>query len=576
MKKITFLVCFFVFVLCAMPHSTINAEEQEESVWVEAIQEIKSTEEIYIQAFQNNNICKKLFVQKPNRRHNLDRITQKNPPMPKEIEQKDIVEPLPETPALKLLRSVPAQRVGLNFTAATVCNVQDPFVIPPNLSGWVGATQYILMSYNIIRSFNKATGNPDGVLDIDAASFFGVSANDVRIEYDRFSQRWFMSCEGINQSTGQVATLVLAVSNSGTISKTTLWSFYTFSNAQVIPQIRPLGSGDLDYQQLAIDQNAVYISVDSFDKNGNFVGSSVVVIKKSSIGTGNLVTKVFYGVLPSSAFITPADNFDSNPTFGYLINSLNNQYPSSTTYNKLYLYRISNPGNTNPSLGRVVAINVPSYTDPANAPYKGNLFGSAAFLQTSGSTTSACHIRKHQLYVCHNVQVNSAGTASISGNRVGVRWYQFDLTGDATGRGLGRETSSTIPKLIQWGTLCDNTSVSSPVFYYIPAIMTNKNGDLVIACTISGAQAYPNVAYAGRKASDPAGILRTAARLTNSSFSYNFGPFVNPSNANIGQRWGDLSSLCPDPVNDLDIWSTQEFAAVTNGWGIQTTKLIPA
>jgi hypothetical protein len=51
---------------------------------------------------------------------------------------------------------------------------------------------------------------------------------------------------------------------------------------------------------------------------------------------------------------------------------------------------------------------------------------------------------------------------------------------------------------------------------------------------------------------------------------------MDTSNANIGQRWGDLSSLCPDPINDLDIWATQEFAAVQNGWGVQATKLTPA
>ena len=106
--------------------------------------------------------------------------------------------------------------------------------------------------------------------------------------------------------------------------------------------------------------------------------------------------------------------------------------------------------------------------------------------------------------------------------------------------------------------------------------MTNKNGDMVIACTVSGAQDYPNAVYTGRKATDPQNTLRSPVLVTNSMFSYNFGPFVDPTNGNIGQRWGDLSSVSLDPKNDLTMWSTQEFAAVQNGWGIQVTQLLPA
>ena len=41
-------------------------------------------------------------------------------------------------------------------------------------SGWVGPQQYIVTTYGIMRSFDKTTGLPDGVLDIDAFNFFGM------------------------------------------------------------------------------------------------------------------------------------------------------------------------------------------------------------------------------------------------------------------------------------------------------------------------------------------------------------------------------------------------------------------
>ena len=74
----------------------------------------------------------------------------------------------------------------------------------------------------------------------------------------------------------------------------------------------------------------------------------------------------------------------------------------------------------------------------------------------------------------------------------------IDLTGDPTGNGCGSETEMTSPVLVQWGTIYDSAA-SNPKFYYLPAIMTNKNGDLVIEGTVSGNDDYTNVFYAQEK-----------------------------------------------------------------------------
>ncbi len=471
--------------------------------------------------------------------------------------------------------------IGLNFTAATVSNAIDPLIIPPNLNGSVGSEQYILMSYNIIRSFNKSTGLPDEILNLNAASFFGVPANDVRINFDRFSHRWFMSCEETNQKTGNPSNIILAMSDGPVITNCSSWKFFTFSNATIIPQINNPGTGILDYQQLAIDAHNVYISTDTFDKKGNFYGTSTLAIKKTSLTTNSIVASVFHSILPgtipalASGITPPADNFDTNPNYGYIVNATNNAYPSNNTYTHIFLYRILNPETASPSLGNMITIPVPSYSDSANAPYKGNLFGHSAFLQTGSCNFTAPHVRNHQLYVCHNIQINQSGIGTPNGDRVGVRWYQFDLTGDVTGNGNGIETETTVPALIQYGTFYDSTSTSFPDFYFIPSIMTNQNGDLAIGCTISGDNTYPNAVTAMRNHSDSRGTLSTPIPLTCSCNSYNFGPFVNPSNGNMGQRWGDLTSMSVDPINDLDIWATQEFAAIQNGWGVQVTQLQP-
>lgn len=466
----------------------------------------------------------------------------------------------------------PVQLVGLNFTASTFANAPQTNIIPLNATGWVGTEQFILMSYQYMRSFNKKTGLPDGILHTDAASFFGGSASDVRIEYDRFSRRWYTTAEIGN-------SLVLAVSRDSEIKNSTKWDFFTFSNAEIIPQISPPGSGFLDYNQLAIDQKAVYISMDAFDSSGFFVGTSALVIQKSSLLEGDPHVTVFPGLVPESyllgEFTPPADNFDEHPKFGYLIHASNQGYPSGNAYTQLYLYRIIKPGSNDPSLAGPFPISVPSYSESANAPHLGNLYGSRGFLQTGlFGGLMAPHVRDKQLFACHPIQVDSSGTGTPSGDRVGVRWYQIDLTGDTSGKGRGYEQSNTAPVLVQSGTLFDSSNTTTPLFYYISSIMTNKKQNIVISATVSGANALTNIVFSGRLKRDPKGTLRTPVYLTNNTSNvYNFGPLVDPTNGNIGQRWGDESSLSPDPCNDLDIWSTGEWAAVQNGWGVQVSQL---
>ena len=90
--------------------------------------------------------------------------------------------------------------IGLNFPALTTSNARSLFASPQNPTGDVGPKQYIMQCYLSIKTFDKATGKADGVMDIDSAAFFGIpgGVGDVRLLYDRFSKRWFSSGESFN------------------------------------------------------------------------------------------------------------------------------------------------------------------------------------------------------------------------------------------------------------------------------------------------------------------------------------------------------------------------------------------
>ena len=218
--------------------------------------------------------------------------------------------------------------IGFNFTAVTAANGKGVnTAVPQNPTAAIGATQFVTSCYPRLRSFNKFTGQPDGILDIDANAFTGNAVQgeecteDVWTIYHSFIQRFMISCESnTNLTIGFPTTLQFIVNNGSSITPTTQWTQYTLPASQINP-LAP--TGGLDFQQPAFDQNAWYNSVGTFDSSGNFLGSSLTVIPNSSILAGTPNITVFPGLMINLNFLAegfacPAINFDANPEYGYL------------------------------------------------------------------------------------------------------------------------------------------------------------------------------------------------------------------------------------------------------------------
>ncbi len=229
---------------------------------------------------------------------------------------------LPQAPGAPAVSSFPAARpgssgpspnihtTGLAFDGPTLA---DTGAFPPDTMGAVGPTQFISFLNGRIRSFTKA-GAADGVLNFDPDVFFAsvmtpVSppqinfTSDPQVRYDRFTARWFLTIIDVPCTDGTCATtlanrVLIAVSDAasaGTISGTTVWTFFQFTGDP--------GTNFLDYPSLGIDVNALYIGGNMFNNAGTtFLGTNGYVVQKASVlGAGPIVVTMFANLVSGVA-----------------------------------------------------------------------------------------------------------------------------------------------------------------------------------------------------------------------------------------------------------------------------------
>ncbi len=449
------------------------------------------------------------------------------------------------------------QPVTLNFTGATLA---DSGAFPPDSMGAVGPTQFVLAINGRIRSFDKNTGAP-GPLDSDTDGFFnsvrvGAFVSDPRVRYDRLSSRWFIVMINVPAALANNSVL-LAVSDSATITPNTVWRFFSFQQQQ------PTNVGDAgcfaDYPTLGIDAQALYIGTDQFCGN-DFGGTAAFVIRKTSVlFTGPIVVTAFRnltGTPTGPGPYTPqgVDNFDPAATEGYFIGADN------SALGRLALRRVSNPGGT-PTLSPNIFLNVLATSVPLKVRHAGNNNGANGYLDSIDDRLYAAHLRNGRLWTAHNIAVTNTGTTDGSRTRTAARWYEFS------------ELNTAAPKLVQAGTLFAETATNSfnDRHYFMPSIMVSGQGHVALGASIAGANENINAATAGRLAGDPLGTLRAPVVLTNSNSAYN--PPRNTGNDDGYRRWGDYSYTSVDPCDDMTLWTIQEFCNATDSWGVQVARL---
>jgi len=314
---------------------------------------------------------------------------------------------------------------------------------------------------------------------------------------------------------------------------------------------------------------------------GNFVGSNAYVIPKNVnlyAGTPNIYTFANVGT-PTGGMFQPtgADNFDSDPEFGYFV------AVDVVDLSTMIIQRVINPG-TIPTLAPQVTITIPEYAAPIfGAPYA-SLYGSDVTMLASFDIAEnvncvqlfPAHIRNDQLFTVQTIATDATGVSTGTPDRNSIRWYQLNLIGNDPIEG-----PTTIPTL-SYGTLYDD-AISNPRFFYWSAIMTNNDGLLTIAGNVSALTENINAFVADRALTDPSGpagdaaLLNSVQLFTNSTATFNqFGPSNFLGIPGLDLMCGYISFTSSDPVDDANMWTVQAFVTSINSFGFQIAKLRPA
>lgn len=320
--------------------------------------------------------------------------------------------------------------------------------------------------------------------------------------------------EALTYSNNFSSAICLAASQ--TANPTGVWNVYAFG---VTPN-----ANLLDFPQVAVGSDAIYLSGNQFQNGATFTGARVYAYEKGPIYSGTAARNLFYNVGNNAAnhqadTLYPARGVTAAST-GYFIATDNCNGCSNVS-----IWRLTNPWGT-PSFTLRGGVTVATYNQPPAAAQLGG-----GTIDSGDTRNLGGYMFNGTIYGTHTIGCNP-GTGTVDC----VQWYQVGNVDAA-------------PTKLQEGTIGGNSQ-----YRFYPTLAADKVGDMTIGYAYSSTSEYAGIRYTGRLAGDAPGTLQAEATLK-----------AGEANAN-GARWGDYGSesLAPDGCT---VWHFEEYAQAGALWG---------
>ncbi len=421
-------------------------------------------------------------------------------------------------------------------------NSLDSGYIPPDSDGAVSAT-YVVTAVNGALLVHDRSGNRLNIKSLD--SFWGISTTqtyysyDPTIEYDKFNDRWILTCcAGANSSNGAI---LLAVSQTGDPSGN-WYRWTTYPDAYFPHVILSTGSCDWpDFGKMGFNKNWIVVQTNMYQYKGNFVGSFISVFNKASMyagqNAGGSVSYTLYS-LDSSYNVTqtPAVSNDNSVNALYLLQNW------SGSGKQLRLYKVDG------------SVSSPTFS-LVGAPTGGSAWGDGdAFPLNFAPQAGAPNGLDAGTFRIGNAVYRDGyiwgAQAVLLNNKSVIQWWQIGTDSSVAQQGRIDETDG--------------------YFRSFPSIAVNKYDNAMIGYSRFSSGEYAGGAYTFYVQGTPGGTTEHEVLYKPGQAPYMSGQGeIDPiTQAPITvYRWGDYSRTMIDPSDDLHFWTIQEYALGNYQWG---------
>ena len=416
---------------------------------------------------------------------------------------------------------------------------------PPDTMGTVGPAHVMTMLNSEVAIQNRAGGTLNA-LPLDEfwqwALPRGQGAYDPRLVYDPYGGRWLAA---VGADSGRT-TAAVCVGVSRSADPTGLWNQACFD-------VDPTNQVWADFPTLGFNKDWIVVAANLRD--GGVRGAQALALDKARFYAGVVTAFTFTAGLETVSTLVPATTLDADLDTLLLLRLVNRQ---PGTLAKSVLTGVP-PAAPQLLLDTAfLASPQPWNSIPQDfAPQVGSSVG----IDTGDDRLHNVVYRLGSLWTAQTVGLPADGAPT----HTAVQWWQVDGSPQGTA-------------VWQWGRLDDPTATATNggAFYAFPSLAVNRLGDVLLGYSGFSSAVYASAGYSLRSWSDPPNTLRQGSLLKAGEGVYwRMG-------TGVSNRWGDYSHTVVDPLDDLSLWTVQEYAVAPAGpgrdagrWGTWWGQVVP-
>ncbi len=406
----------------------------------------------------------------------------------------------------------------IDTTIVNVAGIGGGSYSPPDTYGACGPNHYFQVvncSYAIYDKTGVKIFGPMANSSVWQGMPNNYNDGDAVVLYDGQANRWLFSQFSLGPSGNGPFYQMIAISQ--TPDPTGSWYRWEFNLANLD-----------DYPKFGIWPDGYYFSAHSFSASGYYNGLYAAVFDRTSMLAGNSGASMQLFTLASSS-----------PGFGYEPSTCDGPFPPVGQPNDYFYHSGNNqlgiyefhtdwitPSNSTFTSINPLTVNTFS-TGLSGIPQKGTNQLLDPITDRLMYRTQFRKFSDHQSIVLNH-------TVNAGSNIAGVRWYELRNTGSGW-------------TVYQQGTYSPDSNSR-----WMGSIAMDSLGDIALGYSISSSTMYPSIRYTGRMNGDALGLM-----TLNEGGIFNGGTYQLPYGSR--NRWGDYSSMTPDPAQPQTFWYTQEY-----------------